>query len=426
MAAPTTELGTLNPRSLPGISSFHVDDVDTNPLWSDWRRRTETCDEMLNDAQIDTLRDVIQLPLRRRTWGLDPNGAADPIVARLSADYGLPVLRRMPDGLFELDGDLPNVARLTGRFSFREHVEEALDAPWYGFYPFEQVAPLGADGLYHLRKLAARPPRQITDMPRDADGGLAGIRMTYSRTPGQWQPELIPLDRLVFYIWGKRGDNWTGRSWLRSIYREWVLKDRNMRMAGIVNERNGMGVPWFTGPPGASDEDLRKLAATAAAYRGGEEAGGAGPNGSDFKLVGVSGTLPDILAHIKYADEQMARRFLAMMVMLGQTQTGSRALGETFNDYLALALDAVAEWVCEVFTQHVIEDDVDWNEGELVTNTPRLASVTHAAPEAVAQEVAPLTQAVDSGALVVDGQVGDAITANRRLTRHGRPWQGWG
>ena len=51
---------------------------------------------------------------------------------------------------------------------------------------------------------------------------------------------------------------------------------------------------------------------------------------------------------------------LAHFLNLG-TETGSWALGSTFADFFTQSLNAVAEQVCDVVQQHVIEDLVDLN-----------------------------------------------------------------
>jgi hypothetical protein len=74
-----------------------------------------------------------------------------------------------------------------------------------------------------------------------------------------------------------------------------------------------------------------------------------------MRLVGVEGSLPDTLASIKYHDEQMARRFLAMFMQLGSTETGSRALGQSFVDFFALAQESIATDYTKVTNEHIIE-----------------------------------------------------------------------
>jgi hypothetical protein len=72
---------------------------------------------------------------------------------------------------------------------------------------------------------------------------------------------------------------------------------------------------------------INELSALARSYKVGEAAGGALPNGADLRFKGVEGTLPDVIASIKYDDEQMTARFFAQFTRLGITDTGSRAVG---------------------------------------------------------------------------------------------------
>ena len=97
-------------------------------------------------------------------------------------------------------------------------------------------------------------------------------------------------------------------------------------------------------------------------FRAGEAAGASIPATASLDLKGVSGTLPDTDQPIRYHDEQIARSVLAHFLNLG-TETGSWALGSTFADFFTQSLNAVAEQVCDVVQQHVIEDLVDLNWG---------------------------------------------------------------
>jgi hypothetical protein len=119
-------------------------------------------------------------------------------------------------------------------------------------------------------------------------------------------------------------------------------------------------------PPNASKEQINELSALARSYRAGESAGGALPNGADLRFRGVEGSLPDVLGSIRYDDEQMAARFLAMFTKLGTTETGSRALGQTLVDFFALGQEAVAKQYADTTldcadSRHVssVADDID-------------------------------------------------------------------
>jgi hypothetical protein len=78
--------------------------------------------------------------------------------------------------------------------------------------------------------------------------------------------------------------------------------------------------------------------------------------------MGVEGSLPQALPSIRYHDEQIARGVLAHFLNLG-TQTGSWALGTTFADFFVSSLNAVADDIAEVASQHIVEDLVDINFG---------------------------------------------------------------
>src|SRR5690606_8745769 len=106
-------------------------------------------------------------------------------------------------------------------------------------------------------------------------------------------------------------------------------------------ERFGLGIPKGVAPEGGDPTEYQKMASSVRA----SENGGVGlPQGGDVYVEGVRGTLPDIIASIRYYDESMARAFLAMVVQLGQTQTGSRALGETFADFFTMSLEGISDW----------------------------------------------------------------------------------
>jgi phage gp29-like protein len=125
-------------------------------------------------------------------------------------------------------------------------------------------------------------------------------------------------------------------------------------------DRNGQGVPIYTGAEGEKDLSAGKKMATQ--IRGGSNAGGAIPNGAEMHLRGVEGSTVDIDKFVRYQDEQIARAVLAHFLNLG-SQTGSWALGSTFADFFTLSLQSIAEDYRDTATAHVVEDLVDINFG---------------------------------------------------------------
>jgi hypothetical protein len=392
---PTNEIGAVlngafTPASMAPWTTFV--DVDEYVPELIWPNSVRTFERMRSDSQISALYHATVLAIRRFDWYIDPNGADRAMVEKIADDYNLPVL-----------GDPPkNRRRTKNRFAFDEHLRKAMKAGIYGHYYFEQVGDISPeDRLWHLRKLAERPPRTIQEFKIASDGGLVSIVQNVTAgTTWASVPE-IPVDRLVGYVWDQEGSNWVGRSWLRDVYKNWVIKDRLTRIDAVNHERAG-GVPYIEAHPGATFDEIKQLNEMAKSFRIGDTSGGAVPAGA--KLNVARGTNSTVVDSMKYHDEAMARRFMLMVMQLGQTQTGSRALGSTFIDFWAHGLSAIATWFADTFNEHVIEDDVDWNWGEQVDQVPRLDFEYD--PEFVPLD---FVNMVKSGAIIMDDELEEYV-----------------
>lgn len=304
------------------------------------------------DAQVGSVLRAVTLPVRRTTWRLDPNGARDEVVAFCAENLDLPIAGAPAE-------PLPAARRGRGRFSWAEHLRLSLLMLPFGHAYFEQVYVIDDAGRARLRKLAQRPSTTIHAIDVADDGGLVSIKQ---RAPAAMKdPIEIPVDRLVAYIHEQENGGWLGRSLLRSCWKNWLIKDRLLRVQAQSIERNGLGVPVYEGA--SAQEDLSKGLAIAQSYRAGDTSGAAIPNGAKLTLRGVEGQIPDATAAVRYHDEQIARAVLAHFLNLG-TQTGSWALGTTFADFFTMSLQTVADTVADVATHHVVEDLVDLNWGE--------------------------------------------------------------
>jgi hypothetical protein len=409
--APTREIGVPSEMMigfLPGWSDIDsYDELETNPKLV-FPTSIGTYHTMRTDPQVQGLLTGAIWPLLRMKWYINPNNARDEIVEHIATDLNLPIIdpyappvlvtpeqpqnsvdvsinpkapkpavpgSKKPRDPNKDDPRRNNVQpmqpiiqkapqepfyrrRAKGRFNFLQHIEEALDSIAYGFEVFEQVGYIGKDGLFHYSKLATRPPQTIQQIMLNRDGGIVEVRQ------GLADAQPLDIDRIVVYSFQKRGANWHGRSLLRGCYEPWLLKDRAVRV-GVMNiQRAGVGVPIANGPPGASDTDLKVLNRMMSRLVAGDRSGGAVPYGATVRLVGVEGGQPDTVGFIKLMNEEMARSFFQMFMQLGQTTSGSRALGTTFVEYHKLVTEYIAQWFAAIFNEHVIEDDVDWNWGE--------------------------------------------------------------
>lgn len=356
-----------------------------------WPQSVAVYDQMrTQDSQVKSVLGAVAKPIQATGWRVEPAGARDEVVEFIAENLGLPIVGR---------GPLPPVARMRDRFSWDEHLQHALLMLPFGYSYFEQLYRVEG-GRAWLRKLAPRLPKTIEFVQVAPDGGLEWIRQ-YA-TNGGTSPK-IPVDRLVAYVNEREGGNWLGRSILRSCYKNWLIKDRLLRVQAQTVERNGMGIPVYEGAEG--EKDLTPGRVTATKLRAGDAAGVATPYGAKLRLMGVEGDLPDADKPIRYHDEQIARGVLAHFLNLG-TQTGSWALGTTFADFFTLSLQTVARLIADTATKHVVEDlvDANWGSGEAA---PRIVHDEIGSHQAATAQAVKLL--VDAGVITGDDVLEGAL-----------------
>lgn len=379
--------GPLSPATFLGL-----DEEETPELR--WPLSTYVYDRMRRqDAQVGSVLRAVTLPVRRTAWRLDPNGARDEVVATISEDLGLPIVGQ-PESEFQMP-------RSRGRFSWREHLRLALLMLPLGHSVFEQVYRVegsGPSARARLRKLAQRPSRTILGWDVARDGGLVAVKQW-----GERAEVSIPVDRLVVYCNEREGGNWQGTSLLRTCYKNWLLKDRLLRVQAQSIDRNGMGIPLYEAAESETSTDAGL--AIAQSWRAGDASGAAIPHGARLRLVGVEGAIPDADTPIRYHDEQIGRSVLAHFLNLGQ-QTGSWALGSTFADFFTASLQAVADDIADTATQHIVEDlvDLNWGEDEAA---PRIVPDEIGAQQAATAQAIKLL--VDAGVIRNDRDLEEAI-----------------
>jgi hypothetical protein len=350
---------------VPGWSAFTADEHVPELLGSN---EIPTYDQMLTNPQLWALFVGLLLPCMEYDVGIEA-GDADPAMTEvLAGDLGLPI------GLPAAGDTAPPIGPGTFNFNFPEHMWEALFALAYGRYYFEQVGEvIPDDGLWHLRRLAPRPPHDIADILTDDDGGLRAIMFPgIDVRPGGFRLARdvpIPVSQLVGYVWMPTARRrWIGRSMLRPCYEPWILRGRAVRI-DIINHEKAGGIPFVETDDTWQGSSLTELRDLASEMNVSQESGAALPPGAHLKLARVGGT--DVIASVRYHDEAMARAWGEMVRQLGQTQTGSRALGGTMADLEAVMRRAVMRWFASAFRRYVIRDWWDWNVGP--TPHPSLA-----------------------------------------------------
>jgi hypothetical protein len=350
------------------------DEAETSPELQ-WPHSVKTYDMMRNDAQCWGLYLGATSPILRYVWFLDPNECPKRLCKMLAADLNLPVGK---EAALESLAGIHVGARLRAqrRFSWNKHLQLACLALLYGHMYFEQVGDIDEEGYWRLRKLAPRHPRTIQEFAVAPDGGLVYIKQNESL-----EVPPLPVDHLVGYVFQQEPGNWVGRSIFRPMYRNYLIKDRLLRVDAIKHERNGVGMPIVEAPPDATDGQIKALDQMAQEFKAGERGGGAVPHGTKFTLQGTIGTIPETITSIRFQNEEMARSMLMMFMQLGQTETGSRALAGEFIDWFKVAQEVVANWLRDTSTEHIVEDWWDWNVDPNAERTPLIAYLKDDDPE---------------------------------------------
>lgn len=328
------------------------------------------------------------------------------------------------DEMYDSDGDVKQVMSMTlnpvlgGTWEVAPYGgEEATDedikvADWVRWALFEQMSPnlIGhlaefgpvllrsgfADGeklwmgvdyegqrKLALRSILLRLPRTITQFEQDAFGELTRIKQYLPSpmssvtqreggspntgldgdTPGEvW----LPRKDIVHYRVGIEGDNWQGKSLLRSAHKHWYLKDKIEKIDAIAQEREALGIPIAYPPMGATEPQLDAIESILASVRANEEGyivapgpkagSGMAPEGQGwlFEILGYdrTGSGRDPQPSLEYHSLKIAAAFMAEFMRLGHGTTGARATAQVQADPFLMAIEAL--------TSTIIEPQIKW------------------------------------------------------------------
>jgi hypothetical protein len=342
---PTTPAGYTS-----DLWTFALGDVYENVPDCVWPSTVMTYSYMRRDPRLTGILEAYKLPITRAAWSINPAGCRPEAVKLVADGLGIPIA-----GM-----DEPGAARTRG-VSWAEHLRLALTALDFGHSVFELHAETGDQAK--LVGLFERPQSTISTIHVDRQGALTGVSQDGR---GESKAPEMPARDIVWYARNREGTNWPGTSLLRPAYAPWLLKREMQRVHATGNRRFGMGVPTIEWAQGTNPTWAQQSAALNVAQqsRTGDQAGAALPPGASLVLRGLSGSVPDTLAFIRWLDQQMSQMALAGFMDLGDTANGSRALGESFIDLYMLALQSTADYIADTVTRSVAARIIEWNFGE--------------------------------------------------------------
>jgi hypothetical protein len=258
---------------------------------------------------------------------------------------------------------------------WKDVVRCALRMQDFGAACYEEVMAIDGDRI-RVRRMADRQAltfyRWHTD-PHAVDPSLPPFIYDDGETlyaleqwgyrSNRFEYVLLPTDKACIFTHDQEGANFWGIPLTRAMYPHWFVKKHLERIDAMACERNSLGVPMIMLPPNPSKQDVQTAQKWVTQLAAHEKTGLSLPNGAEFKLVGIEGRIREILPSIQYHKQQIATSCLAMFMELGQTQSGSRALGESQTDFFLLATQNTADYIAHQIRNSTIRRLVQWNFG---------------------------------------------------------------
>jgi len=305
-----------------------------------------------SDAQVQAVEMVITLPIRATPFTIEPFDDSP------SAQEAAELVR---ENLF---GGMT--------ITFDDFLRDALLALFYGYVPFEKVFE-ERDGRVVWRKFASRHPRTVERWHLDDQGGLAGIQQAGVHPTKGWQRvPLIPIEKLIVFIYRKEFGNPEGLSVLRSAYPHWMIKQWMYKCANVMFERAGAGVPWGKLPEGATREDRDAFKDILERFRIHESGAIVTPAGYEIENLARDLRQTDLMNYIEHHDLMIARAVLAQFLNLGTGTVGSWALSRDHSQLFLMSLNSVARWFCNHVNRYAIQQLCQLNFGKEFNAFPTL------------------------------------------------------
>lgn len=350
-----------------------------------------------SDGQVAAILQAVTLPVKSASWSVQPPKDATPIEKEI-ADFASALLFEIPE---------------TG---FVELLDHLLTAIWAGFSVSEMGLRYDGEHIV-VSRFAPRLASTIDRFEFDsAQGRVSKIHQTAGSGPNGETPSPMPRDKTIIVSFAPEADDPRGISILRAAYKHWFIKDQLYRVDAIRLERHAVPPLVVKLPENAKAGDKTAAEKIAKDYRSYERGFIVLPSGYEASVLDTKAAAsdPGVLASIKHHDEMIARLALAQFLTLGTTETGARALGETFLDLFELALAAVAGVIARAVNRDVLEKilPVNFAAGGWRYPELRFEDLTRTSNSAVAVSVAALVQA---GALSPDATLEDWIRRRWRL-----------
>lgn len=291
--------------------------------------------------------------------------------------------------------------------SWSEFIQEVSSAKTYGFAVHEKVfrtrlKSKGSkynDGLIGWKKLAPRSQDTIDKFIYDEEGrelkalkqNLSLVQDGYSRFTRAVKGKeiIIPMSKVLLFRTGKHRGNPFGKSALRDCYFSWkfLTQIEEIEATGVARDLQGLpivSIPSVYMTSDATDsqkaiyDNFKNIARN---IQINQQGGIVLPSDVDpeskqpmfkLELLGTEGKKNFNTASICDAHRKAILTVLGCdLLLLGQSSTGSFALGSLKQTLLGIYIEAFLKEICEVLNRDLIRQTLELN-GWDVTRPPRI------------------------------------------------------
>ena len=259
------------------------------------------------DGTVKAIMNACTLPIMRANWFVTPT---------TDDEKDLEIAKFVSEALFERMDQ-----------TWDDFLRQALLLLPFGVMAFEKVFKIesveGRDAIL-WKKFAPRMPISITHW-ETKEGGL-GIQQL---APSTGHSASIPMEKLLVFVNEMEGENWWGISFLRAAYKHYDIKYKLEKIDAVAHERQGLGLPFVTMPPGYTEQDVTRAKTVLKNMRASEEGFLLEPDDMTVEFKDMkSSTTRDASKSIAYHNREIMISVLAQFLDLGSSASGSRALSE--------------------------------------------------------------------------------------------------
>ena len=361
----------------------------------------DTLDKMENDPAIKAVLRTNTMPLLNAEWEVQPASEDDRDV-EIAEFVGANYLNQSNDRF--------------GReywcsTSWKTRLSEKLQMLRDGFslttYTLRRVnAKMVYDTIKWLEPKSVDP----YGWEMDESDNIITIQRTYQDPQNRYKfRDPIAADLLNLCVWDLKGSRYEGRQMIRSMYGAWMRKDFIQRNGSIWSQKAGAPMPIGHYPPGWDDDVIDRFRETVESARGESPAEGHGwfPMGSDgqqavIEFLGADNDLNRAMTDlVNQENAEIARAGSTGSQNLGETATGSRAVGAVQSQREMLMVESVAAILC---------DQINWGVANLPGEIERLVNLNYAGvdkyPELVCSKIDPSEGMRDMDTLIKSKQAG--------------------